>query len=177
MLNDYKYLKTKEIKGEVFELENIQKGKYSKILSNLLSIKPREDVAFFTKFDNKTNFDLFNLLEKEEDIKKIYNQANFKIKIQRSKISDIKKILSNLTTLEDLINNVVELNISLNFIKKFNLNNIEPLEKQKQWPFVKEAILKQNQELISDFNSRWKRYQKKIKDLYKKIFCPCYIVK
>lgn len=75
----------------MFELENIQKGKYSKILSNLLSIKTRGDVAVFTKVDNKTNFDLFNLLEKEEDIKKNYNQANFKIKIQRSKISDIKK--------------------------------------------------------------------------------------
>ena len=168
-MEDYKILKIQKNDNNHLGYKNIEKGKYAKVLANLLNINPRSDKAVFTKIDNKSNFDLFYLLKNENDIKKIYTNSNFKIRIPRQSIEDIKQILENINTLEELTEKKEELNISTSKItlyKSYLDSNIEFLKEQPNWKVIEKEIIEINKEQIKSFNGKWKRYIKKIKDIY-----------
>ena len=132
-MEDYKILKIQKNDNNHLGYKNIEKGKYAKVLANLLNINPRSDKAVFTKIDNKSNFDLFYLLKNENDIKKIYTNSNFKIRIPRQSIEDIKQILENINTLEELTEKKEDLNISTSKITLYKSHldsNIEFLKEQ-----------------------------------------------
>jgi hypothetical protein len=75
--------------------------KYSKILNNLLSINSLSDSAIFSKL-NFLNKDLNKIL-KSEDITKIYTKFDFKIKIKKTSMASVEKLIQNSTTPDELI--------------------------------------------------------------------------
>lgn len=152
--------------------KRIIESKYRKILGNLLAINPTSDSGIFSKMNN-LNKDLNKLL-KSEDINKIWTKFDFKIKIKKTSLSDLKNSINNSLTPE-------EVKITLS---EFDYNITKILERQLFISFnnAKSAIITRIEKEDNVFLTKWKKYQKITNDTFKQtnvwpLFIGSYFIK
>lgn len=152
--------------------KRIIESKYRKILGNLLAINPTSDSGIFSKMNN-LNKDLNKLL-KSEDINKIWTNFDFKIKIKKTSLSDLKNSINNSLTPE-------EVKITLS---EFDYNITKILERQLFISFnnAKSAIITRIEKEDNTFLTKWKKYQKITNDTFKQtnvwpLFIGSYFIK
>ncbi|MGL5521783.1 MAG: AAA domain-containing protein [Metamycoplasmataceae bacterium] len=152
--------------------KRIIEAKYSKILNNLLSINSRSDYALFVKI-NLLNKDLNKIL-KEEDILKIFNNCDFKIKLKKIITPKIKNDVSS-------ANDYLEL---IEVLDKIDFNLTAVLKKQLSTSFenTKNIILERIEKENNIFLTKWKKYYKGVRDAFSQtniwpLFIGSYFIK
>ncbi|MGL4183992.1 MAG: AAA domain-containing protein [Metamycoplasmataceae bacterium] len=152
--------------------KRIIEAKYSKILNNLLSINSRSDYAIFAKI-NLLNKDLNKIL-KEEDILKIFNNCDFKIKLKKIITPKIKNDISEAIDYLELIEILDKIDFNLNATLKKQLST--SFENAKN--IILERIEKEN----NIFLTKWKKYYKGVRDAFSQtniwpLFIGSYFIK
>ena len=146
--------------------------KYNKILNNLLSINSHSDNAIFSKL-NFLNQDLTKIL-KPDDLAKIYTKFDFKIKIKKTSMESIEKIIMGAVNSNSLLQILEEID--------YKPNNTELKQIKKELEVSKKLIVKNIAEKNNIFLTKWKKYKKTINDSFHQtniwpLFVGTYFVK
>lgn len=175
---EYKILDINNQEKSRDDLKTNNNKKFEKILKNLLDVKTRGESSLLFKLNN-SNFDLFNILEKDKEINifKIFENSEFSIQIPVKKISQVKSLVNSLETYNELLENMNYLELSKRFVNSFLLDSEVNLNDQEIWhEEIKDAIIKKNKDVIDSFTSKWKRFQKAVNDKYEETnIWPLYI--
>ncbi len=146
--------------------------KYSKILNNLLSINSLSDSAIFSKL-NFLNKDLNKIL-KSEDITKIYTKFDFKIKIKKTSMASVEKLIQNSTTPDELIQTMEDID--------YKPTGVLLKQISKEFEKAKKIIIDKISEDNNIFLTKWKKYKKGINDAFNQtniwpLFIGTYFIK
>ena len=160
---EFKYLDLTTCQTSTGKIKNKIKGKYDKILNNLLGIK-KNDSAIFTKL-SLMNQDLTKIVPVAEKQNKILTKSDFEIEVSKLiSTRDVENIIEEIistSNLEELENFLKKINIKLSqdTVKKIKSKKMTLREAKNK---ITEKI-KQEQAL---FIVKWKRYIKQVNDTY-----------
>ena len=160
---EFKYLDLTACKTSTTKIKNQTKGKYEKILNNLLGIK-NVDSAIFTKLSSM-NQDLTKIVPAPEQQNKILTKSDFEIEVSKlvftSDVEDVIEEILSTSDLEELETFLKKINIKLSqdTVRKIKSKRLALWE-------AKDKIAQKIKQEQAFFIVKWKRYIKQVNDAY-----------